>query len=97
MSTDLAITLAIGASLLALALRRALRALDQRPVARQCPHAGDRSGHPGGAKAYLNRQYTTIAIVGVVLTIVLALALVAPRQAASSSAPCSRAPPASSA
>ena len=35
----------------------------------------DRAGHREGASAYLNRQYTTIGIVGVVLTVVLFVTL----------------------
>ena len=45
-----------------------------------------------GANAYLNRQYTTIAIAGVVIGVGLGL-LLGPWPSGSSSAPFSRAPP----
>ena len=50
-----------------------------------------------GARAYLNRQYTTIGIVGVVIFVVLGLLLGCSWLSASSSARCSRARLASSA
>jgi K(+)-stimulated pyrophosphate-energized sodium pump len=75
MSTDLAISLAIGASLLALVYG----GLMARWIIAQSP-GNDRmqeiaAAIQAGAQAYLNRQYITISIVGVILAIILALVL----------------------
>ena len=50
-----------------------------------------------GAMAYLNRQYMTIAIVGVMVFVLLWIFWASTSASASSSARCSRAPPAISA
>jgi K(+)-stimulated pyrophosphate-energized sodium pump len=54
--------LAIGAGLLAVRIAR-----------RQRPDAGDRRGHPGRGPGLSARQYTTIAIVGVVILVAVYL------------------------
>jgi len=66
---DSSVLLAIG-----VCRRRALRVVLIFLVLREppaTPHDRDRLGDPGGASAYLNRQYTVIAAIGIVIAIVI--------------------------
>ena len=75
MSTDVALWLAIGAGVLAVLYGLFSGQLDQQAARRHRAHAGNRRRHSGRRARYLNRQYTTIGIVGVVLFVVLGFAL----------------------
>src|SRR5215510_6701788 len=75
MSTDVALLLAICAGVLAGLYRMFSVGLINRQSAGNERMQEIAAALEAGAKAYLNRQYSTIGIVGVVLLVVLGLAL----------------------
>ena len=89
MNPTIALWLSFGAASLAVIYGFVTVQLGAQALARQRSDARDRGAIQEGAKAYMNRQYTTIAIVGVVLFVILGSRSTGRRPSASRSARCS--------